>query len=314
MPLTAEQKQYYYDVIARTGALRNSFQSRVIPEWYTAYLDKVTQEEVRVPTDYSDVRVIVTTAKEKAANCPMHINMHGGGFYFPQNRDDDMYCAHLAAEIHGVVVDIDYALSQDQPFPAAFEQCYAVCGWAFEHAAAWGCDANRVSIGGHSAGGNLTAAITIRAGQTGDYRFCLQVVDFAALNMQKSQQSPKGENANPDALVISSERSDAFFSLYTDGNDALCTSPFVSPLFADDEMLALTPPAALVISAGTCGFRFENEDYGMRLVKLGKEVTMRRFVNSRHGFTVRLVDEWAEAQQLIIDVINMTPALPAKEA
>ena len=79
-------------------------------------------------------------------------------------------------------------------------------------------------------------------------------------------------------------------------------------------MLALTPPAALVISAGTCGFRFENEDYGMRLVKLGKEVTMRRFVNSRHGFTVRLVDEWAEAQQLIIDVINMTPALPAKEA
>ena len=52
----------------------------------------------------------------------------------------------------------------------------------------------------------------------------------------------------------------------------------------------------------------------MRLVKLGKEVTMRRFVNSRHGFTVRLVDEWVEAQQLIIDVINMTPALPAKEA
>ena len=49
-------------------------------------------------------------------------------------------------------------------------------------------------------------------------------------------------------------------------------------------------------------------------VKLGKEVTMRRFVNSRHGFTVRLVDEWVEAQQLILDVINMTPALPAKEA
>ena len=308
MSLTAEQKQYYEDVIARTGALRSSFQTRVIPEWYTAYADRVTQEEVRVPTAYGDVRVIVTIAKDKAENCPMHINMHGGGFYFPQNADDDMYCAHVAAEIRGVVVDIDYALSQDQPFPAAFEQCYAVCGWAFERAEGWGVDKSKVSIGGHSAGGNLTAAITIRAGQTGDFRFCLQVLDFAALDMEPGKELPP---ADPTVPVIPAERSAAFFALYTGGNSELVQSPCVSPAKATDDMLC-TQPETLVISAGNCGFRLENEAYGSRLAALGVMVTMRRFTKSRHGFTIRLADEWAEAQQLIIDTINRVSG-PGKE-
>ncbi|MGI6029102.1 MAG: alpha/beta hydrolase fold domain-containing protein [Candidatus Heteroscillospira sp.] len=303
MALTIDEKKHYEDVIARTGTLRSSFKSRTIPEWYTDYLKKVQSEEIYVPTEYGDVRCVVTRALDKQKNCPLHINMHGGGFYFPQNGDDDMYCAHLAAEIHGVVVDIDYALSQDKPFPAAFEQCYAVCGWAFGKAVEWGCDASRVSIGGHSAGGNLTAAITLRAGCSGDYKFCLQVVDFAALNMDKQPV----DDAAADAMTISAERSNAFFSLYTDGDDNLTNSPCVSPIKATDEMLKKAPPT-LIISAGKCGFRFDNESLGLRLAALGVEVTMRRFVNSRHGFTVRLVDEWEAAQQLVIDTINRIPA------
>lgn len=310
MALTEEEKQHYEDVIARTGTLRNSFQSRVIPNWYTAYQELVTQEEVWVDTPYGPVRCIVTKALSRQEGCPMFINMHGGGFYYPQNGDDDMFCAHVAAEINGVIVDIDYALSQNQPFPAAFEQCYAACGWAFENAAQWGVDTNRVSIGGHSAGGNLTAAITLRAGCSKDYRFCLQILDFAALDMgpRKNEQG-----AAPDELTISPERSGAFFALYTDGDAILTESPCVSPVKATDEMLE-EQPTTLIISAGKCSFRFENEQYGSRLAALGKEVTMRRFVNSRHGFTVRLADEWVQAQQVIIDTINRVPALPGKEA
>ncbi len=305
MALTAQEKQYYEDVIARTGALRSSFQTRVIPEWYTAYSAKVTQEEVFVPTPYGDVRCIITRALDLAPGCPLHINMHGGGFYFPQNADDDMYCAHVAAEIRGITVDIDYALSQNQPFPAAFEQCYAVCGWVFERAAAWGADPKRVSIGGHSAGGNLTAALTQRAAATGDFRFCLQILDFAAIDLEDGKEIPP---ADPNMPVIPAERSEAFFQLYTDGNSQLRFSPCVSPAKATDEML-LAQPATLIISAANCGFRLQNEAYGARLAALGVEVTMRRFMHSRHGFTIRLADEWVEAQQLIIDTINRVPAL-----
>jgi len=304
MSLTPQEKEHYIDVIGRTGALRKSFQDRVIPDWYTAYQEKVRREEVRVPSPYGDVRVLVTRALDAGENCPLHINMHGGGFYFPQGGDDDLYCAHVAAEIHGIVVDIDYALSQDQPFPAAFEQCWAVCGWAFEKAQAWGADPKRVSIGGQSAGGNLTAALTQRAGCTGQYRFCLQVLCYAALTMERLEVP---DNGGDGGLVISPERSNAFCALYTDGDESLTRSPCVSPFLADDKALE-SQPATLVISAGKCGFRFDNERYAARLAALGKEVTVRRFVNSRHGFTVRLVDEWVESQQLIIDVINRTRA------
>ena len=53
--------------------------------------------------------------------------MHGGGFVYPQDPDDDMYCAHIAAATHGIVVDIDYATSWEGPFPLAFDHS-RLCG------------------------------------------------------------------------------------------------------------------------------------------------------------------------------------------
>ena len=63
------------------------------------------------------VRLVISTALDRTDNCPVHVNMHGGGFVFPQDHDDDLYCARVAAGIRGIVVDIDYAISWDHPLP-----------------------------------------------------------------------------------------------------------------------------------------------------------------------------------------------------
>ena len=79
-------------------------------------------------------------------------------------------------------MDIDYAVSWDHPFPTAFEQSYAVVKWVFEQCSAWNADPKRISVGGHSAGGCLSAAIALRAAATRDFTLCMQLLDYSALD------------------------------------------------------------------------------------------------------------------------------------
>ena len=44
----------------------------------------------------------------------MHVNFHGGGFIFPQNEDDDMYCAHLAAAYPHHIPYIEAVLGESE--------------------------------------------------------------------------------------------------------------------------------------------------------------------------------------------------------
>ncbi|HIQ74313.1 MAG TPA: alpha/beta hydrolase [Candidatus Cottocaccamicrobium excrementipullorum] len=287
MPLTLQEKEDLQEVLTRTGKHRNA--PRIIPEEYTAYLNKVQQKELSLPLEPPavPVRLVISTALDKEENCPIHINMHGGGFVFPQDHDDDLYCAHLAAELHGIVVDIDYAVSWDHPFPMAFDQSYAVVKWVFSQCQSWGGDPKRISVGGHSAGGCLAAAISLKAAATRDFTLCLQLLDYSALNNYQA------------VLPGGNERSCAFSKLYADGDDDLLKNPYCSPYFATDEMLKGLPPA-VIINAGLCPFKKDNEEYGLRLAASGTEVTIKCFMNSPHGFTIRMAGEWQEAQEFII--------------
>ena len=181
MALTEQERQEWFDVIERTGQFRvEAIKEREIPDWYRAFAEEVTREERTFEFEgLRPVRVVITKAKELSDHAPLHINMHGGGFWFKQNEDDDLYCAHIAAKTHGVVLDIDYAVVSEAPFPMAFEQSYRVVSWAVEHCVELGADPERISIGGMSAGGNLAAAIALRAAGTKDFELCLLVLDNA---------------------------------------------------------------------------------------------------------------------------------------
>ena len=294
MALTQAQKDELREVLARTGKHRetNAVQ-RVIPEEYAAFLKKVERKEMILPLEApaAPVRLVISTALDKEENCPVHVNMHGGGFVFPQDGDDDMYCAHVAAGIKGIVVDIDYAISWDFPFPTAFEQCYQVVQWVFDQCEAWGADMKKVSVGGHSAGGCLSAAIALRAAATEDFKLCLQLLDYSALDNYQA------------VLPGGNERSCAFSKLYADGDDRVLQLPYCSPLFATDEMLK-NQPRTLIINAGKCPFKKDNEQYGIRMAAVGNEVTIKCFMNSPHGFTIRMAGEWQEAQEYIIRALN----------
>lgn len=293
MALTEKEKEQLEEILKRTGAHREAGTGKkIIPEDYLAYQSQVERTELTlpVPEAAAPVSCIITKAKNLAENCPVYVNMHGGGFIYLQDEDDDLFCAHVAARIRGIVVDIDYASSRQSPFPTAFLQSYEVVRWVFSQCASWGADPERVSIGGHSAGGCLAAAISLKAAETKDFSLCLQILDYAALDNDMAFR----ENG--------AERSQAFSSYYCDGDLELLKNPYVSPAFAPVSMMT-AQPRTLIINAANCPFCQINEEYGRKLTEAGTLVTMKRYLNSRHGFTIRRVDEWRDAQELIIQEI-----------
>ena len=86
------------------------------------------------------------------------LDIHGGGFV---TGGDDMclYLAQIRAMEYGVeVFSVDYRLLPEHPFPAALEDCtsaYAVVLSAY--------DAGDIVVSGASAGGNLAAAMLLKA-------------------------------------------------------------------------------------------------------------------------------------------------------
>ncbi|MBM6979860.1 MAG: alpha/beta hydrolase [Actinomyces succiniciruminis] len=89
--------------------------------------------------------------------------LHGGGFVGGSPAQDHLFCSRIARELGILVVSVDYRLAPAHPYPAALDDAFTVLRRLHAEAAAEGVDAERIAIGGASAGGGLAAALAQRA-------------------------------------------------------------------------------------------------------------------------------------------------------
>lgn len=259
------------------------------------FMNQVSIEKYSIPCDEVGEPVIcyVIRAKECGDKCPVFINIHGGGYIYPSNEKDIMYCAHIAAAICGIVVNVEYITTDRAPYPAALDQCYEATKWVFANCADWNGDPNRVSIGGQSAGGCLTAAINMRAAQRQDLggKFQMQLLNYPILDNYAACEHPE------------MKRPHIFSMLYAGGKPEVLKEPYASPVFAEDKLLKNQPHTYMVL-AGKCPGKDNATNYAMRLAKMGNEVTIRCFSESHHGYIALLADQWREAQDYVIQCIK----------
>ena len=94
---------------------------------------------------------------------PLLLYFHGGGWVIGDLDTHDDVCRFLATTTGIEVVAVDYRLSPEHPFPAAVEDAWASFTWAVTNAGELGFDPARIAVGGDSAGGNLSAVVSLLA-------------------------------------------------------------------------------------------------------------------------------------------------------
>jgi acetyl esterase len=91
---------------------------------------------------------------------PLYLHIHGGGFCVSTAKNDRKWGMQWAKRGY-TVINPDYGLSPEHPFPWAVEQCLYTARWITKNAAEYKGDPSRMVIEGGSAGGGLTAATLV---------------------------------------------------------------------------------------------------------------------------------------------------------
>ncbi|KAL2216225.1 putative esterase/lipase [Thermoascus aurantiacus ATCC 26904] len=92
---------------------------------------------------------------------PVLINFHGSGFVVPVHGHDDEFCRLVSREAGYTVLDVQYRLAPEHPFPAALHDGEDVVRWVLEKGRAGEeFDKERIAVSGFSAGGNIALVLS----------------------------------------------------------------------------------------------------------------------------------------------------------
>lgn len=193
---------------------------------------------------------------------------HGGGFVFGDLDSEDVACQRVCARLGAVVVSVDYRLAPEHPFPAGVEDCYAALVWAGSTGA------ERLFVGGHSAGGGLAAAVALLARDRGGPALAFQYLGYPALDDRPTASSL----SVVDPRVLDAHACRRMWAYYLGGQEG---SPYAAPARADD-LSGLPPAYVLVVEHDP--LRDEGLDYASRLATAGVPVTSHLVRGAFHGF------------------------------
>jgi acetyl esterase len=235
--------------------------------------------ELTIPTSIAPARATVYLSPADGPS-PVHVNFHGGGYVLPMTELDDPLCRYLAAQAGVTVVNVDYVVAPQHPFPAPPYQAFEVVRWVAEHGAEQGWDGDRLTIGGQSAGGGLAAAAARLAHERGGPRIGLQVLHYPPLDLATSA---KDKRAAADRPVLRPWMAEVFDGSYVP-DPRQRADRLVSPANPADtaDLTGIAP--ALVITAELDLLRDEGDRYAERLRQAGALVQHHVVQGADHGY------------------------------
>ncbi|MCX8560527.1 alpha/beta hydrolase [Mycolicibacterium mucogenicum] len=261
-------------VSTMTGAeARAAIRARFVPNPHPEPVATVRDERVFVDGGHVDIRIY---RPDVSGLLPVLVYAHGGGFVFCDLDSHDGLCRNLANLTPAVVVSVGYRLAPEHRWPTAAEDLYAVTRWVSEHADELGADAQRLAIGGDSAGGNLAAVTALMARDRGELSITAQMLLYPVIAAEFDTDSYRRFGAgyyNPrEALQW-------YWDQYVpEPSDR--SHPYASPLCG---LLEGLPPAVVVL-AGCDPLKDEGLAYADALRDAGGTVQQLFFAGGIHGF------------------------------
>lgn len=212
-----------------------------------------------------------------AKDLPILVYYHRGGWVFCNIEEADPACRKLANHLGCIVVSVDYRLAPENPFPKPFNDCYDAFQWVSEHAHELGSHPQNVIVCGESVGGNMAAAVALKARDTKGPSIAAQLLICPVIS---SNVQPKPYAESADQYFITKDAMEFFWKMYLK-NPEDAKNCYASPDYAAD--FKHLPPA-LVVVAEHDPLNVESESYAMQLKKAGNRVLVEKFADVVHCF------------------------------
>ena len=208
---------------------------------------------------------------------PVLVWFHGGGWVIGNVTGSDSVTRHLASSSGCAVLSVDYRLSPEVKFPGPLNDCYGVTKWVYENAESLNIDKNKIAVGGDSAGGNLAAAVCLRAKDDGQLPLLSQLLIYPCVDTDFKRKSYKD---NKDDYSLTATSMKWFWQQYIN-SDSDMDNPYVSPLkYSDHSKL----PEACIIVAEHDPLLDEGIAYHNKLKNAKVKSKLIKYPGVMHGF------------------------------
>lgn len=209
---------------------------------------------------------------------PILVYIHGGGWVLCSLDTHDRECRALCRRAQYVVVSVDYRLAPEHKFPGPVYDCLAALRWVLSNAGELNGDPDCVVLGGDSAGGNLTAAVTLLArdqfmGPLAGQLLIYPVTQHPSVGLHSYTTYAEGYGLTRDEMIW-------FWDHYLQRPEQ-ANDPLASPLRAAD--LSGLPPAFVQL-AELDVLHDEGEQYTRRLQAAGVPTELACYPGMIHGF------------------------------
>jgi acetyl esterase len=264
----------------------------------------VPTRDLTVPGPHGPIPVRVYGA-EQGSGRPALLWIHGGGFMMGDldMPEADWTAREVCARAGAVVVSVDYRLAVGGVHhPVPLDDCVAAARWLRQSATDLGVDPDAISIGGGSAGGNLSVATALRLRDEDDWRPAALIPVYPVLHAALPAASPEVAallDDVPPALRFTPEGTAGMNANYLGDQEA---DGYSFPALA--ELAGLAP--TLLVTAEYDDLRTTGEAFVDLLRAAGVEVRHVQADGMLHGFlnlsaTVDPVDE-------VLDLVASTVA------
>ena len=228
----------------------------------------------------------------KDNNLPLLVNFHGGGWVLGDLDSDESMCKLLSKKSGYKIISVDYRLAPENKFPIPLQDCYESLIYFYENSKEFGINPEKISICGTSAGGNLSAGVSLLLRDNNKDIVKSQILfcpvtdnDF---NTETYNEYVEGFGLDKEAMIW-------FWNHYVDGEVTRYAAP-------NKDTKNNNLPKTYIITAECDILRSEAEKYHEN-IKNNVDSKIEMFEGALHGFNVN-VGEITNAEICLNKVSN----------
>jgi acetyl esterase len=260
-----------------------------------AQIKKIVDIPIVVTSGTINLRLYIPNGK---GPFPVFIYLHGGGWTLGSISSGQGECREICNQANCIVVAVDYHLAPEYKFPIPFNDCYEATEWISKNIKKYNGDPNRIVIGGMSAGGNLAAAVALKARDQKNFSLAAQVLVVPAVDCNFDKESYQ---IYSDGFILTTPLVKWYWNNYLK-NEKDKKNPYACPLQASSfENL----PPALIITAEFDPIRDDSYAYE-KVLKNANTPVIQTTYPSIHGLISMAdrIDEGKKATKQIVDYLN----------